>query len=260
MKLAVRDVDYGSLSGPLGYLTMPPPLDSAPFLGQTTVRFPEEASTVAANAAPDAEHVNDDMRTDSGDDNSGDNDSVDDDKEIVDAFLDDASVFYARTAGFDSSEEANIHINECLATEVLSQKDPRRDNFGPAIKLELEGQKEKAVFETVNVSPTEREALNVLHSRFVLAYKNPGTKDEMTKARLVVQALPHLDRDKPSLFAFSPTVSKASLRLMLLIPASMEFSLYLRDLSQAFVCSEYELLHDAYLVPPLELGIPIGTL
>lgn len=76
----------------------------------------------------------------------------------------------------------------------------------------------------------------------------------------MVQALPHIDRDKPNLFTFSSTVSKASCRILLSISASCRYQLYLRDVSEAFVSSEFDLLRDAFIIPPKELNLPANVL
>lgn len=181
------------------------------------------------------------------------------DPAVVDSFLDDSAVFYAQPQAPSPAEVPNL-LNDVLATEVLTSKDPRRGEFADAIKLELGGLSEKDVFEEVNVPAQARQSLNVLRSRFVLAFKNPDTHEQVLKARLVVQALPHLDKDKPRLFTFSPTISKASFRLMLSLAASLDYPVFIRDVSQAFVCAEYDLLRDAFVVPPKELNLPKNVL
>lgn len=46
----------------------------------------------------------------------------------------------------------------------------------------------------------------MLKSPFVLALKDPNTDHTVHKARLVVQAMPHVDKDRPHMFPYSPTV------------------------------------------------------
>lgn len=174
---------------------------------------------------------------------------------------DDAMIFYATKNAPSVAEIVKIH-EQCLATEVISSKDPRSSTFDKAIQLELSGLLEKGVFEEVCVSSDERkrQKLNVLKSRFVLALKEPGTPNEIRKARLVVQAMPHADKDRSHLFTYSPTVTKASFRILLSLAACNGFDVYLRDISQAYVCSEFDLIRDAYIVPPKSLGLPENTL
>lgn len=57
------------------------------------------------------------------------------------------------------------------ATEVLTAKDPRRVEFHDAILTEDQGLAEKAVFKSVSIPKNLRQGLNVLKSRYVLAYK-----------------------------------------------------------------------------------------
>ena len=171
----------------------------------------------------------------------------------------DPRIFYASPTHL-SVEEFQSVLEECLATEIIRTTDNRATLFDEAIKLELSGLMEKGVFEEVRVPVQDRRKLNILKSRFVLALKDPGTPTEKKKARLVVQAMPHADRDRPNLFTYSPTVSKASFRLLLSLAASKGFDVHLRDISQAYVCSEFSLIRDAYIVPPKSLGLPSNVL
>lgn len=166
----------------------------------------------------------------------------------------DAMVFYA-TPNVPSIDEIMAIHDECLATEVISHKDPRVGEFTAAIDLELSGLMEKGVFQEVRIPVEDRKSINVLKSRFVLALKNPGTPEEKHKARLVVQAMPHADRDRSHLFTYSPTVTKASFRILLTLAASHGFDVHLRDIKQAYVCSEFDLIHEAYIVPPKTLKL-----
>lgn len=157
-------------------------------------------------------------------------------------------------------DELNQILEDCLATEVIANSDPRSKTFDKAIQLELSGLLEKGVFQEACIPPEDRKKLNILRSRFVLALKEPGTEQEKHKARLVVQAIPQVDRDRPFLFTYAPTVTKASFRILLSLAASKGFDVYLRDISQAYCCSEFELIREAYIIPPKSLNLPKNVL
>jgi ribonuclease HI len=94
-----------------------------------------------------------------------------------------------------------------------------------------------------------------LRSRYVLAYKKAGTREQSLKARLVVQAMRKLDNDYHSLFTYAPTVTKASTRLLLTVAAGLEMKVATRDISQAYVCTTKPLLRDVYVIPPKEAKV-----
>lgn len=58
-----------------------------------------------------------------------------------------------------------------------------------AIDADMQGLSDKVVFEKPLITRESRGRLNVLRSRFVLAFKNSDTDKEYAKARLVVQSL-----------------------------------------------------------------------
>lgn len=147
-----------------------------------------------------------------------------------------AAVFHALPPNLSDAQLLQS-VDEILATEVLTPKDPQSHTFKAAIESELGSLQEKEGFEELCVSMEERQSMRVLKSRFGIALKNVGTESELRKAKMVVQALPHVDRDKSRLFTFSPIVSKSSFRTMLSLPASMRYPVWLRDITQAFVRS-----------------------
>lgn len=150
----------------------------------------------------------------------------------------------------------NIQSDETFVTKVLDKNDERRKLFGDAIKEEVDGLFAKGVFlETSrkNFTPEQLKSMTIMKSKLVLAFKEPGTREEKKKARLVVQAIGSKDKDKNMLITYSPTVSRASVRLMLAIAMRKNLEIFLRDISQAYVSASGKLLRDVYVVPPTEL-------
>jgi hypothetical protein len=86
--------------------------------------------------------------------------------------------------------------------------------------------------------------------------KNPGTDKAFEKSRLVVQA--YNDQEKELVLTQSPTIQRVSQRLILCIAAIGLHSLYLRDISQAYVQSTTNLNREFYVRPPRELQSELG--
>ena len=143
-----------------------------------------------------------------------------------------------------------------FGTFVLPPGDPRVVEFKEAMRAEDEGLESRDVFRREIVPQHKRKGLNILRSRYVHAIKNVGMPDQKHKSRLVVQAVKRADRDSPSLFKYSPTTTRSSTRLLLSTAASMDWEVRTRDISQAFVSSEYDLLREVYIVPPKEANRP----
>jgi hypothetical protein len=67
-----------------------------------------------------------------------------------------------------------------------------------------------------------------------------------------VTAIRRLDKGFADLFTHSPTTSKAAMRILFSLSVSPDTPFYTRDVSQAFICSQYELFRDVWIVPPKE--------
>lgn len=82
-----------------------------------------------------------------------------------------------------------------MTTEFLPSKNPRRTqaDFSSAIDAENAGLDKQHVFQRVRIPVERRIGMNILRSRYVLAYKNSNTPEKYAKAHLVVQAIRKLD-------------------------------------------------------------------
>jgi hypothetical protein len=117
---------------------------------------------------------------------------------------------------------------------------------------EINGLLEKGVFQLVNIT-TVPHGTRIFNSRFVDEIKNKGTDHAFEKSRLVVQA--YNDYEKELVLTQSPTIQRASQRLILaLAPTLSSTSVYLRDISQAYVQSTTLLNRDFYVRPPKEIN------
>jgi hypothetical protein len=102
------------------------------------------------------------------------------------------------------------------------------------------------------------QGVRLFNSRFVDEIKNKGTDKAFEKSRLVVQA--YNDSEKELVLTQSPTIQRASQRLILCIAAMKlpQARLYLRDISQAYVQSTTTLNREFYVRPPHELIEQLG--
>jgi len=90
------------------------------------------------------------------------------------------------------------------------------------------------------------QGVRIFNSRFVDEIKNAGTDKAFEKSRLVVQA--YNDHEKELVLTQSPTIQRVSQRLVLALSAILpDASLYLRDISQAYVQSNTRLNRDFFV-------------
>lgn len=125
-----------------------------------------------------------------------------------------------------------------------------QDNqFDESRRTEVNGLLERGVFATVeekDIPPGSR----IFTFRFVDEVKNAGTDKAYEKSRLVVQA--YNDKDKVHVLTQSPTIQRASQRLILCTGVSKtDVRLYIRDVTQAYIQSTTLLNRDFYIrIPP----------
>ena len=130
--------------------------------------------------------------------------------------------------------------------------DPSDQRFEEPKKKEIQGLIERGAFKIVPKESVPHGA-NLLKGRFVLAIKDPGTKDQRFKARFVIQG--HKDQEKQNMVTEAPTVLRHSVRLLLSLASMLDLEVWTRDITQAYIQSMSDLLRDVYLIPPPNLGI-----
>jgi hypothetical protein len=124
-------------------------------------------------------------------------------------------------------------------------------SYADSRQKEINGLLEKGVFQLVNIA-TVPQGTRIFNSRFVDHIKNKGTDQAFEKSRLVIQA--YNDQEKDLVLTQSPTIQRASQRLILaLAPSLKNTNIYLRDISQAYVQSTTQLNRDFYVKPPKEV-------
>lgn len=125
-------------------------------------------------------------------------------------------------------------------------------DFNASRLKELDGLLSRGVFEFTNLNdiPT---GLRIFKSRFIDTIKLQGTAQAFKKSRLVVQA--YNDQEKYSVLTQSPTIQRASQRLLFCVALMRNHSIYCRDISQAYTQSKTILPREFFVKPPAELNL-----
>ena len=136
----------------------------------------------------------------------------------------------------DGPQEYPVHI-----TEIIVTGDPRYENskMKDAIPKEIERLLKRGTFKIV-VREKILHNSNILIGRFILAIKNPNTCEEIYKALFEVQV--YFDRDKAFLVHASPNLMQESVRLLFAISSIMGFSVWIQDISKAYLRSSIDLM------------------
>ena len=137
-------------------------------------------------------------------------------------------------------------------TEVIQYSDPRAEKFAEAKKKEIQGLIDRNTWKVVLKRDVPVDA-NVLGGRLVLAIKDEGTRNEVWKARFVVQG--YRDKPKTSLVHNNPNVRPHSVRLLIGLASVLGFRLFSTDATQAYLQSADRLMRDVYLIPSKESGL-----
>ena len=130
------------------------------------------------------------------------------------------------------------------------------EGFESSRQKEINGLLDRGVFEIVEAE--EAKGHRIFKSRFVDNIKFAGTDRAFEKSRLVVQA--YNDEDKSTILTQSPTVQRASQRLLLSLGISMDLRICVRDISQAYVQSTSTINREIFVKPPKELSLNNGEL
>jgi Reverse transcriptase (RNA-dependent DNA polymerase) len=128
--------------------------------------------------------------------------------------------------------------------------------FTASRQAEIHGLLERGVFEFIDHDQVP-PGVRIYNSRFVDTIKNEGAENAYEKSRLVIQA--YADDEKHQVLTESPTIQRASFRLLLALAASLRphgMNLYVRDITQAYVQSETKLVREFYAKPPSDLRLP----
>lgn len=128
--------------------------------------------------------------------------------------------------------------------------------FEASDKLEINNLISKGVFEFIQFDENTHGVARLFKSRLVREIKIDSNKQEYEKSRLVIQG--YADENKKEILTQSPTIQRASQRLMLAIaPAlanTIAASISLRNITQAYVQSAIALNRVIFAQLPKEIA------
>jgi hypothetical protein len=119
-----------------------------------------------------------------------------------------------------------------------------------AIKKEVRGLFNRGAFSLVHVDAVPSHA-NIIGTRIITRPKHLGTIGEEAKARLIIQGCQ--DAEKNRIVSNAPTVSHASIRILISFAAIKDFPVWTKDATQEFLQSKDTFSRGLYARLPLEL-------
>jgi len=155
----------------------------------------------------------------------------------------------------DAHDDVHAFLQEIKAltgkTKTIIGKEFKRSR-----EKEILGLIEKDVFEPV--PRAQAIGHRIFGSRFVDTVKNKGTKNAYEKSRLVVQGF---NDQGHGLLTHAPTVQRSSQRLLFALSTIIpNWSIYLRDVVQAYTQSTTELNRKIFVKPVPEFGYSNDTI
>jgi hypothetical protein len=116
------------------------------------------------------------------------------------------------------------------------------------INKKVRGLFNRGAFSLVHVDAVPSHAL-IIGTRIITRLKHFGTIDEEAKARLIIQGCQ--DAEKNRIVSNAPTVSHASIRILISFAANKDYPVRTKDATQAFLQSKDTFSRDLYSrLPP----------
>ena len=126
--------------------------------------------------------------------------------------------------------------------------------FEESDRLEIESLIGRGVFRFEKFDPQKHREIRIFKSRIVREIKGKLTETPYEKSRLVVQG--YNDEGKKTVLTQSPTIQRASQRIIMALAPSMikrGMHLWLRDITQAYVQSQTKLQRTILAYPPEQI-------
>ena len=95
----------------------------------------------------------------------------------------------------------------------------------------------------------------IIKANLIISVEEPREPEESKKARIVARGVGSRDYDKRVLITYSPTETRNSIKLILIVATGENILIFIRDTSQAYVSTDTALLRDKYLIRPKELNL-----
>ena len=163
-----------------------------------------------------------------------------------------ADILYQNLMKFRSKEGKMKRPIDVHITEIIKPGDPRAWKFDEAKKKEIKGLMERGNWKAVYKNEVPDDA-NLLEGMFVLAIKDEGTNQEVSKARFVVQG--YRDKMKTSVVHDTATARQHSTQVLVGLAALFGFRLFSTDVTQAYLQSAEQLMRDLYVIPSEEFEL-----
>jgi Reverse transcriptase (RNA-dependent DNA polymerase) len=119
-----------------------------------------------------------------------------------------------------------------------------------SINKEVRGLINRRAFSLVHVDAVHSHA-NIIGTRNITRLKHFDTIDEEAKARLTIQGCQ--DAEKNRIVSNAPTVSHASIRILISFAAIKVYPVWTKDTTHAFLQCKKAFSRDLYAMLPLEL-------
>ncbi len=132
---------------------------------------------------------------------------------------------------------ANFIFNTIVAIDLVS-------SFIASRQKKIASLLEKNVFLSINKKNVSTN-IRIFNSRFVNEVKNSNTEKTFEKFRLMMQAFN--DQDKTFVLTQSSIIQRVSQRLIICLAVTLSMKLYLRDITQIYVQSRFNLNRDFYV-------------
>jgi hypothetical protein len=110
----------------------------------------------------------------------------------------------------------------------------------------------RQVFEIITISEVLKN-VRIFNSRFVDEIKHSGTSQTYEKSRLVIQT--YNDHEKTLVLTQASTIQRMIQRIILVIAASINHHLYLKDITQTYTQSKSPLNRMFFIQSSLDLNL-----
>jgi Reverse transcriptase (RNA-dependent DNA polymerase) len=157
-----------------------------------------------------------------------------------------------RTATKTAEDVSGVSI----VHHVLAAKETKpKDALDPEVRInainkEVRGLINRQAFSLVHVDAVHSHA-NIIGTRNIIRLKHFDTTDEEAKARLEIQECQDAERNR--IVSNAPTVSHASIRILISFAAIKVYPVWTKDTTHAFLQSKNTFSRDLYAMLPLEL-------
>jgi hypothetical protein len=148
----------------------------------------------------------------------------------------------------DEDDSSSIFTLNLLSTFALTS------TFAESRRKEINDLLKRQVFEIITISNVSKN-VRIFNSRFVDEIKHSNISQAYEKSRLVIQT--YNDHEKTLMLTQASTIQRMSSRIILVIAASINHHLYLRNITQTYTQSKSLLNRMFFIRSSLDLNIEL---